>query len=105
MQRDGTLIVHASSSAWAFELAQLESTVRAHLGELAPPRIRFVPGPRPEPASPPSVETTATALDVSRDDVDRAAEIAAPIVDESLRKLVARAAAASLAKARSSRSF
>jgi hypothetical protein len=42
---------------------------------------------------------------VSDDDASRAADIAAPIADENLRELVARAAAASLAKARSDRGF
>jgi hypothetical protein len=41
----------------------------------------------------------------SADELDTAAELAAEIADEKLRKLVARAAAASLAKARSSRTF
>ena len=31
--RDGTLHVHTSSSAWAFELAQLERDVRNRLGD------------------------------------------------------------------------
>jgi hypothetical protein len=104
-QRDGTLIVHASSSTWAFELAQLESTIREHLADIAPPRIRFVPGPLPEPAVATSTETTAATVHVSDDDASRAADIAAPIADENLRELVARAAAASLAKARSDRGF
>jgi hypothetical protein len=38
-------------------------------------------------------------------ELDTASELAAKIEDEKLRKLVARAAAASLAKARSSRTF
>src|SRR6478736_10034362 len=47
--RDGTLHVHTSSSAWAFELSQLEKDVRSRLGDLAPKRLRFAPGPLPEP--------------------------------------------------------
>src|SRR5215207_6757874 len=43
-QRDGTLIVHAVSAAWAFELTQLEAHVKQLLGRLAPGRIRFVAG-------------------------------------------------------------
>jgi hypothetical protein len=44
-------------------------------------------------------------VEPSAEDARIAAEIAAPIGDEMLRKLVARAAAASLAKARDDHSF
>ena len=101
--RDGTLHVHTSSSAWAFELAHLESTVRERLGALAPARLRFAVGPLPEPA----VETAATAqrtpLEPSPDEVAEAAELVAGLDDENLRNLVSRAASLSLAKARSGR--
>ncbi|MDX6512763.1 MAG: Dna[CI] antecedent, DciA, partial [Gaiellaceae bacterium] len=50
--RDGTLYVHAASSAWAFELGQLEPTIRERLrdalGEAAPPKLRFAVGNLPE---------------------------------------------------------
>jgi predicted nucleic acid-binding Zn ribbon protein len=53
--RDGTLHVATSSSTWAFELTQLEATVRtrlaARLGPSAPPALRFAPG-RPARRSP-----------------------------------------------------
>src|SRR5919198_5131115 len=56
--RDGTLHVHTSSSAWAFELGQLEATLlerlRAAVGEGTPPRLRFAVGNLP----PRSVETS-----------------------------------------------
>jgi hypothetical protein len=98
--RDGVLFVHTSSSAWAFELSQLESDIRSRLGDAAPEKIRFAPGPLPEhdPASPD--ESVPTPVEPSAEDAETAAKIAAPIDDEMLRKLVARAAAASLAKAR-----
>src|SRR5262245_8868337 len=51
LARDGTLHVHASSAAWAFELRQLEARIRASLGEQSPPRLRFAVGPLPEPVS------------------------------------------------------
>ena len=103
--RDGTLFVHTSSSTWAFELAQLESDIRARLGAAAPAKVRFAPGPLPEPD--PTEEELATRPPVrpSAEDAETAARIAAPIDDEMLRKLVARAAAASLAKARADHSF
>src|SRR5207244_10759712 len=103
--RDGTLHVHTSSSAWAFELAQLEGEVRERLGVLAPPRVRFVPGPLPAPDAARPDEAAARPVELSAEDAERGAELAAPIEDEKLRNLVARAAAASLAKARNSRSF
>jgi len=103
--RDGTLHVHASSSSWAFELTQLEGEIRERLGTLAPPRLRFVPGPLPEPEPARPDEPAAAAPHPSAEDAEQAAELAAPIADEKLRNLVARAAAASLAKARNSRSF
>ncbi len=96
--RDGTLHVHTSSSAWAFELQQLEEDIRARLGKLAPTKLRFAPGPIPEPAPPTPEEVAANVPSPTPEDARLAAELAAPIDDEKLRKLVARAAAASLAK-------
>ena len=53
LARDGTLHVTVSSSPWAFELAQLEPEISARLahalGEAKPRRLRFAPGPLPEP--------------------------------------------------------
>ena len=102
--RDGTLYVHTSSSAWAFELTQLEATIREKLAVLAPAKLRFAPGPLPEPLTPAGDVSSANAPEVSADDRVRASELAAPIADEKLRNLVARAAAASLAGTRSHRS-
>ena len=105
--RDGTLHVATSSSAWAFELTQLEGTIRVRLAErlgpAAPPRLRFAAGPLPERGAesvekerrkPPEVD------DVARAEGER---IAAPIEDSELRELVARAAAASLARGEAGR--
>ena len=107
--RDGTLHVNASSSAWAFELAQLEPTLvdrlREALGAAAPPRIRFVVGAIPELA-PPSEQTEVTAVArATAADRAQAAELSSGIEDEELRKLVQRAAAASLARDRARRTF
>jgi hypothetical protein len=96
--------VHTSSSAWAFELTQLEGTIREKLGELAPPKLRFAPGPLPEPLTAAEDASSANAPEPSPDDRSRASELAASIADEKLRNLVARAAAASLAGSRSRRS-
>ena len=105
LARDGTLHVHTSSSTWAFELAQLERELKERLAGLAPPRLRFVPGPLPEPDLSPTDDVARRVPEPSPEDAREGAEIAAPIDDEKLRNLVARAAAASLAKARNSRSF
>lgn len=105
VQRDGTLVVHASSSAWAFELSQLEPTIRDHLAELAPPRIRFVPGPLPEADAMPPAQATHELPPPSLEEVRQGHLLASEIEDEDLRELAARAAAASLAKARSDRVF
>jgi hypothetical protein len=103
--RDGTLHVHTSSSTWAFELEQLSADIRTRLGKLAPPRLRFAPGPLPEPDTPSPDEAAHNLPTPSSEELDTASELAAKIEDEKLRKLVARAAAASLARARSGRTF
>jgi hypothetical protein len=94
-RRDGTLIVHCRDAVWSFELGHRAAEITARLPG-APP-VAFVPGPLPEPgaaapapAPPPPVATVA--------DRKRAAEWAAGIEDGELRELVARAAAASLAR-------
>jgi Dna[CI] antecedent, DciA len=102
--RDGTLHVAVSSSAWAFELTQLEPVIRAQLGErlsdASPPRLRFNVGPLPE-RSGEGVETLKRTVP-KVDPALRSAgdEIAAGIEDPVLRAHVATAAAASLARTR-----
>jgi hypothetical protein len=105
LARDGTLHVHTSSAAWAFELRQLEVRIRASLGERSPPRLRFAVGPLPEPVSDTPNETVSRAVSPSPQHVAAAAELTARIGDEKLRKVVAKAAALSLAKADSDRLF
>src|SRR5207244_2018561 len=55
LARDGTLHIATSSSAWAFELTQLESKLlerlRGEIGDKAPAAARFAPGKLPEPPS------------------------------------------------------
>jgi hypothetical protein len=106
--RDGTLTVAVASSAWAFELTQLGETIRSRLAELAghdsPKRLRFVVGPLPERGAEAVTSVSRTVPEPSEDERSEGARIAAPIADSELRALVARAAAASLARARSDRS-
>ncbi len=101
--RDGTLLVHASSSAWAFELAQLEGRIRASLGDRAPHRLRFAVGPLPERMVDESETATRTVPEPSREHIAKAASLAAEIRDEKLREIVAKTAALSLANAESDR--
>jgi hypothetical protein len=103
LARDGTLHVHTSSSTWAFELGQLELRIRESLGELAPPRLRFTVGPLPEPTVDAANESVARQVEPSPQHTATAAELTAQIADENLRKVVAKAAALSLAKADSGR--
>ena len=107
LARDGTLHVAARSSAWAFELTHLESVVRArlrdHLGDEAPGTLRFAVGPLAE-AGPVPVEKRARKVPKPGPvDEAAAAEIADAIGDAELRRLAARAAAASLARQRADR--
>ena len=99
--RDGALHVHTVDAVWAFELTQHAGDIAARLGI---PAIRFAPGPLPAPDEPPPTPTRPAVVP-AREDVERAAELAAPIEDEELRALVARAVAASLARAASDRAL
>jgi hypothetical protein len=103
VNRDGTLHVATSSSAWAFELGLLEAEIRARLeaalGADAPPRLRFAPGRLPEPAVETREKNLARPPEPTPEDRREAERLAAPIEDENLRKVVAKAAALSLATA------
>ena len=101
--RDGTLHVAASSSAWAFELTQLEATVRAKLAERlegdAPSALRFAPGPLPEPAGEPVEASKRVVPRPSQAEAAAGERIAGEIEGSALREAVAKAAGASLAAA------
>ena len=102
LARDGTLHVNTASSTWAFELGRLTPTIleqlRAELGETTPPTLRFAPGPIPEPEAEAAERRAPPRPEIGSEHRAEAAEIAAGIEDEELRELVARAAAASLAR-------
>jgi hypothetical protein len=97
--RDGTLHVHTADAIWAFELGQRAQEIaeRAGVG-----RIRFAPGPLPGPAEEPAPRLPAAPKPLP-EHLERAAEIVAGIDDEELRRTVARAVAASLAREPSDR--
>jgi hypothetical protein len=103
--RDGTLHVATSSSAWAFELGQLQDDVlrrlRTAVGASAPVKVRFAVGKLPEHGGSSDTDTAATVLPEPTPEVlAQGAELAAGIEDEELRNLVAKAAALSLSRAR-----
>ena len=106
--RDGTLHVSVSSAAWGFELAHLEGEIlgrlRASLGDGAPARLRFAPGPLPERSAEGVKKVKKPPPEPSPAERAAAAEIASGVTDLRLRELVSRAAAASLAQARDDRS-
>jgi hypothetical protein len=94
--RDGTVHVGTADSVWAFELGQQAREIAERLGVT---KLRFAPGPLPEPdldPAPPAVQPTAA-------DDARAVEIAAGISDENLRESVQKAVRMSLARERSDR--
>ncbi len=109
VSRDGVLHVNTSSSAWAFELTQLATVVLGQLAAAleseAPKGLRFAPGHLPEPTVEPSATTRPRPAEPSAVELAEARELAAPIEDEELRERVAKAAALSLATARSDRRF
>lgn len=110
--RDGTLHIATSSSTWAFELDRLAPEIlgrlEAGLGEdRTPAKLRFAVGPIPEPGTPAEdAPPTSSSMPIPTPEEVVAAETAAAVIDDpELRELVARAARASLAKARSGRHF
>jgi predicted nucleic acid-binding Zn ribbon protein len=106
--RDGTLHVHTADSVWAHQLAMLAPEIRARLAERlggsAPASLRFAPGPLPAPGD---LEPSRRprAVEPGPEERAQAAVLTSELADEELRELVARAAAASLARARSDRGF
>ena len=108
LARDGTLHVNAGSSTWAFELQQLEGEIagrlREALGEDAPARLRFTPGPLPEPPVEAAAPATKLPPEPTAEQAETARELAAPIGPEELRKSVEKAARIGLAAAADDRS-
>jgi hypothetical protein len=103
--RDGTLHVHTKDSVWAFELTSRAEEIRGRLGAAAPPRLRFAPGPLPEPADDAADATQKRPPKPTAEHVAEAESLARGIRDADLRKVVAKAVAASLANADNDRSF
>ena len=107
--RDGTLLVAASSASWAFELGLLGEEIlgklAAAIGVGAPTAIRFSPGVVPSPPAPLAGAAAPVPPEVDGPTRLLAEELTSAMTDEQLRATIARAAAASLAKAASDRRF
>jgi predicted nucleic acid-binding Zn ribbon protein len=103
--RDGTLHVHTQDSIWAFELTTRAEEIRARLGKAAPRRMSFAPGPLPEPPVELSEQVRERPPPPSAEHVAKAESLTRVIRDEELRKVVAKAAAASLSRDDNDRSF
>ena len=101
--RDGTLHVATKDAVWAYELGHRAAEIAERLGVQA---VRFAPG---KVADALPVETTygtrAARREPTPEERHEADRIAAPIEDQELRALVARAVAASLSNRRADRPF
>jgi hypothetical protein len=94
--RDGTVHVNTADSVWSFELGHRAAEIAEKLGV---PKVRFAPGPLPEP----DVEAVENPVEVTPEDDERARAIASSIEDENLRESVQKAVSLSLARGRSNR--
>jgi hypothetical protein len=100
LARDGTLVVHTVDSIWAFELGTRAAEIASRLGVS---RVRFVPGRLPERSAEDVRETRPEPIQAGEREREEGARLAAAISDENLREVVAKAAAASLARAAADR--
>ena len=91
--RDGTVHVNTADSVWSFELGHRAAEIAEKLGV---PKVRFAPGPLPEP----DVEAVENPVEVTPEDDERARAIASSIEDENLRESVQKAVSLSLARGR-----
>jgi hypothetical protein len=100
--RAGLLVVNTTSTTWAFELKHLAPKILEKL-KLAlpggcPSELRFVPGPVPGEARAAGEQMDLRTPVVGDEERLCGEELAASVSDKELRELIARAAAASLAK-------
>ena len=94
--KDGTVHVNTADSVWAFELGQRSREIA---GRLDVPRLRFAPGPLPEPTE----ERVPAVLAPTAEDDERARSLSARIEDEKLRESVQKAVRFGLARERRDR--
>jgi hypothetical protein len=105
LARDGTLHVHTTDSIWAFELKSRSEEIRERLGDQAPPRLAFAPGPIPERVETQSEDESKDPVEPSPEHLRKADSLTRVICDEQLRNVVAKAVALSLAQPSNDRSF
>ena len=105
LARDGTLHVNTTDSIWAFELKSRAEEIRECLGEHAPARLAFAPGPIPEPAEPGREEARKRPPTPAPEHLAEAESLTRGIRDEGLREVVAKTVAFSLTRASNSRRF
>ena len=103
--RDGTLHVHTQDSIWAFELTTRAEEIRTRLGNAAPRRMSFAPGPLPEPPVELSEQVRERPPAPTPEHVAKAESLTRVIRDEELRKVVAKTVAASFSRDDNDRSF
>ena len=103
--RDGTLHVHTQDSIWAFELTTRAEEIRGRLGKVAPRRMSFAAGPLPEPSVASPEDVRERPPEPTPEHVAKAESLTRVIRDEELRKVVAKAAAASLSRDDNDRAF
>jgi Dna[CI] antecedent DciA-like protein len=94
--RDGTVHVSTADSIWAFELGQRAQEIADRLGV---PKLRFAPGPLPEPPR----EAPVEAVVPTPEEEERARALASRIDDENLRESVQKAVRLALARERHDR--
>jgi hypothetical protein len=99
MNRKGVLQVYTSSATWAFELKHLAPKILSKLKQaLVEECPNFTPGPIPAKGRETDALPVSKKLVTTEREREQGEKLASVIDDAELRALVARAAAASLAK-------
>ncbi|MDX6539480.1 MAG: hypothetical protein QOI71_1090, partial [Gaiellales bacterium] len=96
---------HTQDSIWAFELTSRAEEIRERLGATAPRRLAFAAGPLPELSADPGDAVRKLPPAPRPEHVAKADALTREIRDGELRKVVAKAAAASLSRGDNDRSF
>ena len=102
MRRDGTLVVNARTSIWAFELNQMAEQIRPRL-EPTPEGLRFVVGPVPEPVGRAEEDRAEAPVEVDPRAAEAAAELASELSSSEVREALQRAATLALSRRRDDR--
>ena len=103
MRRDGTLVVHARTSVWAFELNQLAEEIRPRLTP-TPEGLRFVVGTVPEPSGKtPAASAPNPVREPDSASTRAAASLAAEVSSRDVREALQRAASLGLSRRRDDR--